>query len=254
MNHDGQPAAGRRIRLRREPIQRATAVRVLLVDFDGLLIDSEYANFVAWHEEFAYHGLELTLQEWAKHWAANTADPGHKASTVRLLRQRAAGPVDEVATAARRRARYEQLVAMLPARAGVAAWVRQAHTAGWRAAVVTNGDAVRVRATLTRLGMADTVTTVQGRAPGLAPKPAPDLYLAALDQLGAAASEALAVEDSPHGIRAARTAGLRCAAVPNHVTACLDLGGADVLIPYSEALPGLLDVLLRLRARHRPDL
>lgn len=233
--------------LSREHAQGCAGVRALLVDFDGVLIDSEYANFLAWQEEFVRHGAGLALEEWAEHWAANTADPAHKTSTLDMLLQRAAGPLDEAAAESRRRARYEHLVAGLPARRGLVGWVRQAHAAGLRSMVVTNADAARVHAALARLGVADALTVVQGRTRGLSPKPAPDLYLAALDRLGATADEALAVEDSPHGIRAAVAAGLRCVAVPNRVTACLDLGRVDLVVPDPEALP-LAEVLRRLRA------
>jgi beta-phosphoglucomutase-like phosphatase (HAD superfamily) len=61
-------------------------------------------------------------------------------------------------------------------------------------------------------------------------KPEPDLYLAVLACLGVSASEAIAIEDSPNGVLAAKRAGLRCVAIPNSITAQLDLGQADLLL------------------------
>src|SRR5947209_8239994 len=61
-------------------------------------------------------------------------------------------------------------------------------------------------------------------------KPEPDLYVAVLACLGVSASEAIAIEDSPHGITAARRAGMRCVAIPNNITAQLDLTYADLLL------------------------
>jgi len=46
-------------------------------------------------------------------------------------------------------------------------------------------------------------------------KPAPDVYLAAIEALGVAAGAAVAVEDSTNGLRAAAAAGMRVIAVPN---------------------------------------
>ena len=51
-----------------------------------------------------------------------------------------------------------------------------------------------------------------------------------LECLGVAASEAIAIEDSPNGVTAARRAGLRCVAIPNSITARLDLSGADLVL------------------------
>jgi HAD superfamily hydrolase (TIGR01509 family) len=64
----------------------------------------------------------------------------------------------------------------------------------------------------------DTVTTSDGRRP----KPAPDIYLAACVSLGLAPEEAVAIEDSPTGIAAARAAGLTCIAVPSESHEGLD--------------------------------
>ncbi len=47
------------------------------------------------------------------------------------------------------------------------------------------------------------------------PKPAPDVYLLACERLGVEPTAAVAVEDSPTGVRAARAAGLTCIGVPS---------------------------------------
>ncbi|MEA2623303.1 MAG: hypothetical protein QOH61_2213 [Chloroflexota bacterium] len=48
-----------------------------------------------------------------------------------------------------------------------------------------------------------------------APKPAPDIYLLACERLGVNPRSAVAIEDSPTGIRAAKAAGLTCIGVPS---------------------------------------
>ncbi len=66
-----------------------------------------------------------------------------------------------------------------------------------------------------------------------------------LDCLGVTAADAVAIEDSPNGITAAKGAGLRCVAVPNPITAGLDLSQADLqLTSLAElTLPALLERL-----------
>src|SRR4029078_8771754 len=70
-------------------------------------------------------------------------------------------------------------------------------------------------------------------------KPAPTLYLEALSALEVAASEAVAFEDSPNGVRAAKAAGIFCVAVPNEVTRDLGLdeAGADIVLDSLADLP-----------------
>ena len=61
-------------------------------------------------------------------------------------------------------------------------------------------------------------------------KPDPELYAAALDALGARPRAAMAIEDSPNGVTAAKSAGLFCVAVPNTMTRNLPLDHADLLL------------------------
>jgi HAD superfamily hydrolase (TIGR01509 family) len=66
------------------------------------------------------------------------------------------------------------------------------------------------------------------------PKPAPDLYLLACERLGVTPREALALEDSPSGIVAAKAAGLTCIAVPQFAET--DVSAADRVIASLEDL------------------
>jgi beta-phosphoglucomutase-like phosphatase (HAD superfamily) len=72
------------------------------------------------------------------------------------------------------------------------------------------------------------------------------LYLEALSWLGVRADEAIALEDSPNGVRAAKAAGLLCVAVPNEVTAALGLDAADLVVESLAILP-LPDLLRELQ-------
>ncbi len=102
-----------------------------------------------------------------------------------------------------------------------------------------------VKGHLERLGIVDLFDCLRARDDVEHVKPEPDLYLASLDCLGVVAAEAVAIEDSPNGITAAKSAGLRCVVVPNSITAGLDLSQADLrLASLAEiTLPQLLDKL-----------
>ena len=68
-------------------------------------------------------------------------------------------------------------------------------------------------------------------------KPDPDLYLTALERLEVSPREAIAFEDSSNGVQAAKAAGLFCVAVPNPLTADLDLSEADLRLLSLDAMP-----------------
>lgn len=59
-------------------------------------------------------------------------------------------------------------------------------------------------------------------------KPDPEVYQKAVDALGVRPSEAVAIEDSAHGLAAARAAGLHCVVVPNRMTMTMDFAAASL--------------------------
>ena len=93
--------------------------------------------------------------------------------------------------------------------------------------------------------MAGTYRLKTGDVPRVKPDPA--LYLAVLEATGVTPGAALALEDSPNGVLAAKRAGLACVAVPNPLTARLDRGAADLWLgPLAEL--SLSALLARLRS------
>jgi len=100
---------------------------------------------------------------------------------------------------------------------------------------------------LERVGLRHRFAFLACHTDSIAGKPAPDTYLAACAALGVAPAAALAIEDSPHGVAAAKAAGLRCIAVPHEITELLDLSGADLRLS-SLADTTLRDVLESLRS------
>lgn len=74
----------------------------------------------------------------------------------------------------------------------------------------------------------DTVVTIDKIA---RVKPAPDAYLYALAQLGIGPHEAVAIEDSPVSISAAKAAGIFCIATPGATTKGQDFSNADAIMP-----------------------
>jgi len=72
-------------------------------------------------------------------------------------------------------------------------------------------------------------------------KPSPEPYLSALRRFGAAPDEAIVVEDSEQGLKAARAAGIECIIIRNHFFAdAHDFAGAWRVIASIRELPKVL--------------
>lgn len=185
-------------------------VAAVVFDFDGLLMDTETTSLVSWQHEWRQHGLELDLDRfWPGHGGDVTEDRYGQLAT-------AVGPgYDRAASHARRVAHRNELNRRLDLCPGIAAWLEQGLAAGLRLAVATSSQSSWSRPLLAGIGRLNTFEVIASGDEVARAKPAPDVYLLALDRLRLTAGQAVAVEDSPHGVAAAQAAGMRCIAIPN---------------------------------------
>lgn len=197
-----------------------------MFDFDGLILETETPVYEAWAEVFRHHGLQLSIDFWRTIIGrSNAFDP------IADIERRTGTRLDRAELLALRRAREKELVERLEVEPGVLDLRAEARAAGVRLAIASSSSRAWVVGHVERLGIADGWECIRTRDDVRESKPAPDLYVAALDCLGVEAGEALAIEDSPHGITAARAAGLHTLAVPGPLTRGLDFSHADRLAP-----------------------
>jgi HAD superfamily hydrolase (TIGR01509 family) len=216
------------------------AVEAVVFDFDGLLMDTESSAVASWRYEWRQHGLELDL-------ATFFADHGGDITDERYARlARAVGPAyDRAGSHARRTAYRNQLHAELGLAPGIARWLDQARELGIRLAVASSSPRDWVRGMLAGAGYLTRFELLACGDEVDQPKPDPGVYRLALDRLGLPAASAVAVEDSPHGVAAARAAGMRCVAIPNPYASPERFAAADLLLT-SAAQAGLDEVLRSL--------
>ena len=215
-------------------------MEAILYDLDGTLIDSETAGLVSWGEVFRAHGCSVDEQ----HWLAEVAAGRGPCMPTAELEAAVGRRLDWVELEEKRLVRRNEL---LIARPGALEHLAQARSMGLATALVTNAPQWWVEEQLGRNGLDehDFDAIVTGHS-GLSRKPAPDVYLKALDLLMLKPADAVSVEDSPVGISSAVAAGVACVAVANEVTRRLDLSGADLVVDsLTEVMPR--DLLERFR-------
>ena len=204
-------------------------MRALVFDFDGVIADTEGPEYRAWQETWAEYGHELTLEEWVQCIGTNDPEGWHPLDQ---LSKRMGPDFDAREANRRRQARHHPAIhALAEPLPGIVDLLDQADAAGLRTAIASSSGDDWVPVLLAQLSLSDRfvhLSIYDGTCPA---KPAPDLYLRACAALGVAPDEAVAFEDSPNGIAAAKAAGLWCVAVPHEITAGLDLSLADLVIP-----------------------
>jgi len=205
----------------------------VLFDFDGTILDTESTSLTAWREEYFRHGLDLVDDAWL-------ATIGTDADRYAALAELAGPGFDRERSWIRERARETELVLALGLREGIAECLAEVARTGIRLAIVSSSPADWVLGRLDRLALRTQFDVVVTRESAARAKPHPDLYVAALGRLGVPADQAVAVEDSRHGVAAALAAGIRCVAFPNRVTRRQDLSHAHAVASAADLSSYLL--------------
>jgi HAD superfamily hydrolase (TIGR01509 family) len=203
--------------------------RAVVFDLDGLLVETETIWMEAKVRLFRAHGVEFSVDDHRAVFGTSEEFTAHTflrrfglgADQMQALIDEYLGTATTIfATGVETRPGATEIIAGLRGRAplGLASNTRRALV-----------DLILERAGLT--GCFDAIATGDEAQP----KPAPDLYTLACARLGVAPVDAVAIEDSPTGVRAATAAGMTCIAVPSD--SGVDLAEADLVVP------SLLDLL-----------
>lgn len=173
----------------------------IVFDCDGVLVDSEPLAGAVMSELLAGHGVAMTPVQCMRRFVGMTIPA--EAAAIRADFDVDLRNVLALDLTPRTLARFERELRALPGAAEVLAAI------SLDIAVASNSVTERVKLSLRVTGLArffgDRIFTAEMVA---RPKPAPDLYLLAADSLGIAPRDALVIEDSVSGVRAARAAGM----------------------------------------------
>ena len=209
------------------------SIEAVVFDMDGILLDSEPIWRATERRVFRRLGIDVTEEDLMRTMGVRIAD------VVRLWHERQPwiGPsVDDVA---------EEVVAGVAEaierdgvlHEGAVAAIDRFRALGLRLALASSSPMRLIDAVLklgSLEGRFDAVVTAEDEDRG---KPDPAVYLTAARALGVEAARCLAIEDSIAGIRAAKSAGMVCVAIPERPAGEAEDAGADLVL----ASPAELD-------------
>jgi HAD superfamily hydrolase (TIGR01509 family) len=232
----------------------------LIFDCDGVLADTERdGHRPAFNQTFEEFGLPA---QWSVEAYGEALRIGGGKERMRSLLTPefvaqaglpgdAEGQAAEIAKWHKRKTElYVEMVrsGALPPRPGIARIVTEARAAGWQLAVCSTSAEPSVRAILENAVGADVAAEFLVLAGDVVPakKPAPDIYLLALERLGIEPGEAIVVEDSRNGLLASRAAGLATVVTVNGYTRDEDSSEAALVVsslgdPEGEPIEVLAD-------------
>jgi HAD superfamily hydrolase (TIGR01509 family) len=217
-------------------VTTARRFELVIFDCDGVLVDSERLSIALDVEFLAGLGWPITEAEVIERWVGKTDVAMRREIEDHLGRD--IGPEWD-AFAERYLAAF---AADLVAVEGVADAVDAIQAAGYATCVASSGSHEKIRRNLALTGLRDRfgerIFSGEDVEHG---KPAPDLFLHAAQAMGVAPPRTAVVEDSRHGVAAARAAGMHAFAYAGGVTPASALAGEATTVFHSmRELPGLI--------------
>jgi HAD superfamily hydrolase (TIGR01509 family) len=191
------------------PMTGRTQIRAVIFDMDGVLTDSEPLINAAAVGMFKEKGLPVLPDDFLPF--VGTGEDRY----IGGVAEKYHFPLDLAAAKHRTYEIYLELVPKcLHAFPGAVRLVQQCREAGWKVALGSSADRVKIEANLRQIGLPpegwDALVSGEDAANK---KPAPDLFLAAALKLQVPPAACVVIEDAINGIQAAKAAGMRCVAV-----------------------------------------
>lgn len=204
------------------------AFRAVVLDFDGVILETEEPAYLAWKQVWQAYGQTFSLETWAG--CIGTDQDGSTFDPFAELVARTGLSLVEADVRAQAQQLSAKLLGAAGPQEGLVDWLEEARALGMGLAIASSSPSDWVQGHLTRLGLAGYFEALACSDDSGAAKPDPAPYLLACQLLGVAPYEALAVEDSHNGLVAAKAAGLCCIVVPTKMTKHMDFTGADLVV------------------------
>ncbi len=212
----------------------------LLFDVDGTLAETEEVHRQAFNKAFAQAGLDW---QWSPdRYRELLAVTGGKERIRHFIERHVPDfeppmNLDEYIAGlhAAKTDIYTRMVetGQVPLRPGVRRLLEEARRAGLRLGIATTTTPANVTALLRSSLAPDAMDWFDVIAAGgvvPAKKPAPDIYIHAMQLMGVSPDECLAFEDSENGVRSAKAAGLRTLVTVSDYTRGQDFSDADLVV------------------------
>ncbi|MCY3694791.1 MAG: HAD family phosphatase [Chloroflexi bacterium] len=199
--------------------------RAVIFDMDGVITDSEPLYAEAMDIVLSKHGIALAPEDYRAVIGSSTAFTWQYV----IDRFNLGGGIQEWIRV------YDEAVAEILSTKRTASeglhWLLECLASkGVRVGLATGSKTRWTEIILNRISVVTFFEAVATADMVSASKPEPDLYLLAANKLGVSPVNCLAIEDTPRGIAAAKSAGMDSVAVRTESTAGLDISAADYVI------------------------
>jgi len=201
--------------------------QALIFDFDGVIINTEATEVEEWRKEVEKVGLVFEVKYYLETIGMNGPVIQYPA---RMLADRPGETRTFEQIMEEHTVRSIEAGLKLPLLPGVLELLDQAEKKGLLLAIGSSSGYRWISTLVNGLGLKERFDTIVTFDDVEFAKPAPDIYLKVLENLGVEPENALVLEDTYNGALAAKRAGIRVVAVPTQLTAHFDFDIAEEVL------------------------
>ena len=201
--------------------------KAAILDFDGLLANSEPFHYKAYNEVFERYGHTLDKKEYWVEWTSKG-----KGIAGEIERHNLKLNVDPVEMRKQKFEVYTRFcesgeIKLFPDSVHLVERLASNH----KVAIASGSWAKDIRHILRNAGALDLVPVILGKESSKREKPFPDIFLNAAKKLGYLPAECFVLEDALKGLNAANEAGIPCIILQNELNRNIDFKDAEMVFP-----------------------
>ena len=201
--------------------------KAAILDFDGLLADSEPFHYKAYNEVFERYGHTLEKKEYWMEWTSKG-----KGIAGEIERHNLKLGVDLVELRKQKFKVYTQFcesgeIKLFPDSIDLVKKLASNH----KLAIASGSWATDIRHILRNAGALELFPVILGKESAKREKPFPDIFLNAAEKLGCSPAECFILEDALKGLNAANEADIPCIIIQNELNRNIDFKNAEMVFP-----------------------
>ena len=199
--------------------------RAVIFDMDGVLLDSYHAHWLSWAQSCSERGIGITPDQYKALFGQSFR------AFADALSPRPLSDEELRAWDADKERQYRVIIERdFPAMPGATELIQALHTAGFALGIASSGPRENVECLLRHLSGADCFEATVSASDTRHCKPHPEPFLTCARALGVAPARCVVVEDSVHGLIAARAAGMGTVGITGTCSAAELKPHADLVV------------------------
>lgn len=207
-------------------------IDTIIFDMDGVIIDSEPLHMDAEQELFRLLGIEISKEKHMTFVGTST----HNMWEAIIREYSLQTPIDQLIDQNKKVYRAKLASASAAAVPGVCNLIRALHESKYKLAVASSSVPEDIETVLAMFSLQSYFTTFVSGSHVRYSKPHPEIFLKTAMQLNSQPEQCMVIEDSENGVRAAKSAGMKCIGFQNANSGNQNLQLADYIVDTISAI------------------